>query len=414
MSDKAVILAGMRTPIGAMGGVLASVPAPQLGAACIKALIARTGISAGTIDEVIMGNVIGAGLGQNPARQAAIFAGLPESVGAVTVNKVCGSGLKAVMLADQAIRAGDAGIVVAGGMESMTRAPYLLTKAREGYRLGHGELLDAMIIDGLWDVYGQKHMGTCGDACALKYEFSRREQDDFAVRSHTRARQAIADGVFRDEIVPIEITLKGKTTVVSVDEGPAKFDEAKLRALKPAFGADGTITAGNASSISDGAAALLVASRGVRRAEATTQWPRSSVPPRSASNPNGSRPRPSGRSANSSKRSAGLSIRSICSRSTRRSRWSRCSPSASYEFPPHKLNIHGGAVALGHPIGASGARILVTLLNALRRTGGRRGIASLCIGGGEAVALADRNDRVNGERSCILVLRDRYCWLNQS
>ena len=232
-------------------------------------MIERTGIAGETIDEVIMGNVIGAGLGQNPARQAAIFAGLPESVGAVTVSKVCGSGLKAVMLADQAIRAGDAGIVVAGGMESMTRAPYLLTRAREGYRLGHGELLDAMIIDGLWDVYGQKHMGTCGDACALKYEFSRREQDDFAVRSHTRARQAIADGVFQNEIVPIETTQKGKTTLVAVDEGPAKFDEAKLRALKPAFGPDGTITAGNASSISDGAAALLVASRsGVRCAGA--------------------------------------------------------------------------------------------------------------------------------------------------
>ena len=261
MTGRPLIVAGVRTPIGAMSGALASVPAPQLGAACIKALLARTGVPRETIDEVIMGNVIGAGLGQNPARQAAIFAGLPESVGAVTVSKVCGSGLKAVMLADQAIRAGDAGIVVAGGMESMTRAPYLLTKAREGYRLGHGELLDAMIIDGLWDVYGQKHMGTCGDACALKYEFSRREQDDFAVRSHTRARQAIAEGFFHDEIVPVEITLKGKTTVVSADEGPAKFDESKLRALKPAFGSDGTITAGNASSISDGAAAVIVASR---------------------------------------------------------------------------------------------------------------------------------------------------------
>ncbi len=174
-----------------------------------------------------MGNVIAAGLGQNPARQAAIFAGLPDSVGALTVNKVCGSGLKAVMLADQAIRAGEASLVVAGGMESMSRAPYLLTKAREGYRLGHGELLDSMILDGLWDVYGRKHMGSCGETCAAKYQFSRTEQDDFAVRSHTRARQAIADGIFETEIVPVEVSSKGKTTRVSVDEGPAKFDEGE-------------------------------------------------------------------------------------------------------------------------------------------------------------------------------------------
>jgi len=198
-----------------------------------------------------MGNVIGAGLGQNPARQARMIAGLPESVGAVTVNKVCGSGLKAVMLADQAIRAGDAGIVVAGGMESMTRAPYLLTKAREGYRLGRGELYDAVILDGLWDVYNHKNVGTCGDLCAREFAFSRQEQDEFAVRSHVRARQLIEDDLFKDEIVPVEVKVKGKTTVVSVDEGPAKFDEPKLRALKPASGPDGTITAGNASSIGD-------------------------------------------------------------------------------------------------------------------------------------------------------------------
>ena len=207
-----------------------------------------------------MGNVIAAGLGQNPARQAAIFAGLPDSVGALTVNKVCGSGLKAVMLADQAIRAGDASLIVAGGMESMSRATYLLTKAREGYRLGHGELLDSMILDGLWDVYGRKHMGSCGETCAETYHFSRTEQDDFAVRSHTRARQAIAAGAFDTEIVPIDVSSRGKTTRVSVDEGSAKFDEAKLRSLAPAFSPHGSITAGNASSISDGAAALLIAS----------------------------------------------------------------------------------------------------------------------------------------------------------
>src|SRR5262245_32888064 len=262
MEARTWILDGVRTPMGAMNGALAGVPAPRLGAACIEALLRRTGVEAGRVDEVIMGNVIGAGLGQNPARQAARFAGLPDAVGATTVNKVCGSGLKAVMLAGQAIRLGDAGLLVAGGMESMSRAPYLLTRAREGYRLGHGELLDAMIHDGLWDAYGQKHMGTCGDACALAQHIRREEQDDYAVQSFTRARRAIAAGAFRDEIVPVAVTVKGKTTLVAEDEGPLKFDEAKLRVLKPAFGPveSGTVTAGNASSLSDGAAAVLVAS----------------------------------------------------------------------------------------------------------------------------------------------------------
>jgi acetyl-CoA C-acetyltransferase len=388
MSDKAVILAGVRTPIGAMGGALASVPAPQLGAACIKALVERTGIAGDMIDEVVMGNVIGAGLGQNPARQAAIFAGLPESVGAVTVSKVCGSGLKAVMLADQAIRAGDAAIVIAGGMESMTRAPYLLTKAREGYRLGHGELLDAMIIDGLWDVYGQKHMGTCGDACALKYDFSRREQDDFAVRSHTRARQAIADGVFHQESVPIEIAQKGKKTLVALDEGPAKFDEAKLRALRPAFGSEGTITAGNASSISDGAAALAVASSArcdelglkpvaeIKAAATFSQQPEwfTTAPVEAI---------------RKLLVKVGWTVDQVDLYEINEA-FAVVAMFAERELriPAQKINILGGAVSLGHPIGSSGARILVTLLTALKLIGGRRGIASLCIGGGEAVALA--------------------------
>ena len=281
------------------------------------------------------------------------------------------------MLADQAIRAGDAGLVVAGGMESMTRAPYLLTKAREGYRLGHGELLDAMILDGLWDVYGQKHMGTCGDACALKVSTS-------AAASKTTSRSAATPAPARRSPTAFSATRscrsrsrsKGKTTLVSEDEGPAKFDEAKLRALKPAFGPDGTITAGNASSISDGAAALLVASRErVPTPRSSNPSPRSSAPPRTASSPSGSRPHRSTRSGSCSTRSAGRSTRSISSRSTRPSPWSRCSPSASWAFPAEKLNIYGGAVALGHPIGCSGARILVTLLTRLeadRRPSRRR------------------------------------------
>jgi acetyl-CoA C-acetyltransferase len=389
MSERSVIVAGVRTPMGAMNGALAAVPAPDLGAACIKALVERIGVAGSSINEVIMGNVIGAGLGQNPARQAAIYAGLPDSVGAFTINKVCGSGLKAVMLADAAIRGGDASLIVAGGMENMSRAPYLLTKARQGYRLGHGELLDSMILDGLWDAYGQKHMGACGELCAIEYHFSRTKQDDFAVRSHTRARQAIEDGVFETEIVPVEVSSKGSAmNVVAQDEGPAKFDERKLRLLKPAFTPDGTITAGNASSISDGAAALLVASHEHCRSARLTPI---------------------------------AEIKGAAAWS-QRPEWFTTAPVAAirlllnkidwtveqvdlYEIneafavvtmvaerelgiPPEKVNIYGGAVALGHPIGCSGARVLVTLLNALKRTGGRRGIASLCIGGGEAIALA--------------------------
>ncbi len=388
MSDRSLIVAGVRTPMGAMNGALASVPAPQLGAASIRALLERTGVSGKSVSEVIMGNVIAAGLGQNPARQAAIFAGLPDSVGALTINKVCGSGLKAVMLADQAIRAGDTTLVVAGGMESMSRAPYLLTKAREGYRLGHGELLDSMILDGLWDVYGHKHMGSCGEICAARYHFTRTEQDDFAVRSHTRAAQAIATGAFDAEIVAVDVSSRGKTTRVSVDEGPAKFDEAKLRSLAPAFSPDGSITAGNASSISDGAAALLIASPEQCRA--------ASLKP--------------------------IAVIKGAATWSQQPEWFTTAPVAAIQLllekinwtigqvdlfeineafavvtmvaerelniPAEKVNIHGGAVALGHPIGCSGARILVTLLSALKRTGGSRGVAGLCIGGGEAIALA--------------------------
>src|SRR5262249_43069649 len=257
---EALLLSAVRTPIGKYLGGLADVPAPQLGAVAVAEALRRAGAPPGRIDEVIMGCVLQAGVGQNPARQAALRAGLPDTVAAYTVNKVCGSGLKAVMLATQAIRLGDANLVVAGGMENMSLAPYLLTKARQGYRMGHGELLDAMIVDGLWDVYGNKHMGTYGDQCAAKLNFTKEEQDNFAVRSFTRARKAIADGVFKDEIVPVPITIKKTTTLVSEDEGPARFDEAKLRSLKPAFGEKGTITAGNASSINDGAAALVLAS----------------------------------------------------------------------------------------------------------------------------------------------------------
>jgi acetyl-CoA C-acetyltransferase len=388
MANEALIIAGVRTPIGALGGVLSTVPATELGATCVRALVERAKVPLDEIDEVIMGNVVGAGLGQNPARQAAIKAGLPPSVDCTTINKVCGSGLKAVMLAAQSINLGESNAVIAGGMENMSLTPYLMPQARAGYRMGHGTLVDAMIHDGLWDVYGDKHMGIYGDQCAAKCSFSKQDQDDFAVRSYTRARKAVAEGVFDDEIVAVEIKSKKGNTVVSNDESPARFNEDKLRALKPAFGSDGTVTAGNASSINDGAAALLVVSDAkcaklrlkpiarivgaatfsrepewftlapigaIRQLLDKVNWPTDSVDL--------------------------FEINEAFSAVT-------MAAEKDLKLPPEKVNIYGGAVALGHPIGASGARVLVTLLNALTRTGGTRGIASLCIGGGEAVAVA--------------------------
>ncbi len=379
---------GVRTPIGAMGGALATVPAPRLGAICVKALLERTGIPGDRVDEVIMGNVVAAGLGQNPARQAALFAGLPATVGATTVNKVCGSGLKAVMLADQAIRLGDASLIVAGGFENMSRAPYLLMKAREGYRLGNGDLIDSLLHDGLRDAYGEQSMGIYGDQCAREFGFTREEQDDFAVRSHTRARQAIAAGALAAEIVPVEVVVRGTTSVVTEDEGPSRFDETKLRALKPAFQLEGTITAGNASSINDGAAALLVASEasckdlGLKpRARIVGASTFSQAPEWFTTAPIGAIRRLLDR--------IGWSIAEVDLFEINEA-FAAVTMAAERELnlPPDRVNIHGGAVALGHPIGCSGARILVTLLSALGRTGGRRGLASLCLGGGEAVALA--------------------------
>jgi len=387
MSDV-VILSGVRTPIGSLGGSLAEVSAAELGAIAIREAVRRSGFGGERIDEVVMGNVVGAGQGQNPARQASIKAGLPVSVPATTVNKVCGSGLKSVMLAAQAIQAGAARVAVAGGMESMSRAPYLLPKARQGYRLGHGELLDSLIVDGLWDVYGGKHMGTYGDQCAAKSGLSRIDQDDFAVRSYTRARAAQSGGRFTAEIVPVPIIVKKQTTLVQEDEGPARFDEAKLRALRPAFGESGTVTAGNASSINDGGAALVVAS-----AEFASE---AGVKPLA---------RIAG-SATFSREPEWFTLAPIGAlrRLLDQIGWTvettdvfeineafaavALAAERDLEIPAEKVNPCGGAVALGHPIGCSGARILVTLLHTLEREGLRRGIACLCIGGGEAVALA--------------------------
>ncbi len=259
-TTQSLIVTGVRTPTGAFMGAFAGVPAAQLGATCVKALLERTGVPPDRVDEVVMGTCIAAGQGMNPVRQVAILGGLSNSAHAVTINEACASGMRAVMLADQMIRVGDAGVVIAGGMENMSRPPYMLLKAREGYRMGNSEVIDAMMYDGLTDAYSNKPMGVFADQCASKFGLTRQQQDDFAVESHARARKAVADKVFADEIAPVSITVKGKTTTVSEDEGLNKFDEGKMRGLRAAFNAEGTVTAGNASSINDGAAALLVAS----------------------------------------------------------------------------------------------------------------------------------------------------------
>lgn len=388
-TDKEVfVVSAARTPIGSFCGALASVPAQELGATAIRAVVEKARVEKEDIDEVIMGNVLSAGLGQNPARQAAIRAGLPASVGATTVNKVCGSGLKSVIVGAQSIQTGGANLVVAGGMESMSNAPYLLRKAREGYRMGNGELVDSMIYDGLWDVYGDKHMGLYGDRCAAKYGFTRQQQDDFAEESYVRARKAVKEGIFDEEIVPVEVTLRKKTTVVSEDEEPARFDSNKLRELRPAFSPDGTVTAGNASSINDGAAALLIASgsacatmrlRPVARIVGHATFSRE--PEWFTLAPVGALTRLLDQLNWRVQDTDLFEINEAFSAVT-------MAAEKELNIPHQKVNIHGGAAALGHPIGCSGARVVVTLLNALRHTGGKRGVACLCIGGGEGIAMA--------------------------
>jgi len=387
-SNEAMIVAGVRTPMGAMNGGLAAVPATQLGATCVKALVARTGVPADQIDEVIMGNCIAAGLGMNPARQVAILGGLPPSAGATTLNRACASGMKAVLLADQAIRLGDADLIIAGGIENMTRAPYMLLKAREGYRMGHGELLDALIYDGLTDAFSNKHMGVFADRCAEKFGFSKQQQDDFAVRSHTRARKAIETGVSADEIAPVEITVKGKTTTFSTDEGPPRFDEAKLRSLKPAFGPEGTVTAGNASSINDGGAALLIASAAKCRQLGLKPQARIVGGVTFSREPEWFTLAPIGALKKLFDK-IGWGVADVDLFEVNEA-FATVALAVEKEvgLSADKVNIYGGAVALGHPVGCSGARILVTLLNGLKRTGGHRGIAALCVGGGEGIAMA--------------------------
>ncbi len=385
-----VVIAGMaRTAIGNFQGAFNGVPATELGARAIGAALERSSVSGDDVDEVLMGCVLPAGLGQAPARQAALGAGLPTKTGCVTVNKVCGSGMKTTMMAHNAIAAGASGIAVAGGMESMTNAPHMLPSGRSGIKFGHGEILDHMAFDGLEDAYQKRTaMGVFAEKCAREWQFSRDEQDDYSMRSVMRAQKAIADGLFADEIAAVEVASRKGAVTVATDEKPGLVNAEKIPNLRPAFEKDGTVTAGNASAISDGAAALVL----MRRSEAE----RRGVTP----------------------------IATILGQAThaQEPEWFTTAPVASMnalldrvgwdasdvdlfeineafsvvplaamrelKLPAEKVNIHGGAIALGHPIGASGARIIVTLLNALKQTGGKKGVASLCIGGGEATSMA--------------------------
>jgi len=387
---EAVILSAVRLPTGKFLGALKGFTAPQLGSMVVKEAIARAGLSPDAVDEVIMGNVVSAGLGQAPARQAALGAGLPPKVAALTINKVCGSGLKAVMLAAQGIATGDSEIVIAGGMESMSNCPYLLPKVREGMRLGHGETLDSMIHDGLWDPYENYHMGCTGEIVAGKYGVTRRQQDEYAGESHRRALAAIKAGKFKDEILPVPIPQKkGDVSMFDTDEPPrADTSLETLAKLKPAFQEGGTVTAGNAPGVNDGAAALVVTSS--EKAQALGRKPMARIVGQAVSGLEPSMvmmtPVPAVRkllektgwetsTIDLVELNEAFAVQAVA-------------VTRELGLDPSRVNVNGGAVALGHPIGASGARILTTLLYALRDRGKRRGIATLCLGGGNGVALA--------------------------
>jgi acetyl-CoA C-acetyltransferase len=387
--QKAVIASAVRTPIGSFQGAFSTLSAADLGAVVVREAVARAGATPEQVERAYMGNVLPAGMGQAPARQAVIKAGLPVSVGAVTINKVCGSGLQALMSARRDIAIGDVGVVVAGGMESMTNAPYVLPNARGGYRMGHGELVDSMIHDGLWDPYGDMHMGNCGDTVAKKYGFTREDQDAFATESYRRARAAQDSGKFKQEIVPVEVPQRrGDPLLVDQDEEPGRGDPARFATLRPAFAKDGTVTAANASSINDGAAALLVASEERAEELGLVQLARIVEDAGAALEPEWFTIAPVQALAKLYERTG-----------TKPGDWDLYEINEAFSgvtmaavkehgLDPQKVNVHGGAASLGHPIGCSGARVMVTLLHALRDRGAQRGIACLCIGGGEALAMA--------------------------
>jgi len=387
---QAVIVGAARTAIGKFQGALSSFPAPRLGSIAVKAALERAGIDSGQVDEVILGNVLQAGVGQNPARQAALGAGFDPSIACYTVNKVCGSGLKTVALAAQAIRAGDGDVYVAGGMESMTGAPYLIRDARAGLRLGHGQILDAMVADGLWDVYEDFHMGNTAELVADEYDVTRAAQDEFAAASHQKAAAAAAAGKFDAEIVPVEIPQrKGDPIVFKTDEGVrADSSAAALGKLRPAFRKDGSVTAGNASQISDGAAALVVMeeakakSLGLKPLARITGYATGGVEPKWVM----MAPIQAVKKLNAQR---GTTVGDYDLVELNEAFSSQaCAVTRELKLDPERVNVHGGAVAIGHPIGASGGRILVTLLHAMQDRGAATGLATLCLGGGNAVALS--------------------------
>ena len=388
MQRKSVIVAAKRTPVGAFQGHLSSISSPDLATVAIKHILGETRIQPDQIDEIILGNVLTAGQGQAPARQAALNSGCPNSVEALTINKMCGSGLKAVMLADQAIRCGDADTVLAGGMESMSNAPYLLKNARGGQRLGHGTMIDSMIHDGLWDVYSNKHMGTCAEMLAADRHYSREAQDAYAIESYRRAQDAQAKGVFKSEIVPVEVPQrKGDPVIIEEDEEPGKAQFDKIPNLRPVFEKEGTITAANASKLNDGAAALLITSED--QAKELDLEPLAVIVAQAsaAHEPEWFTTAP-GKAIGKVLETSGFSAGDIDLWEINEA-FSAVAMAAmdDYKIAHEKVNVYGGAVALGHPIGASGARILTTLLNGMHRKNSKFGLATLCIGGGEASAL---------------------------
>ncbi len=385
---KAVIVSAARTAIGKFQGGLQNVTAPRLGAVALKEALRRADVQPGDVEEVYMGNVLTAGEGQAPARQASIFAGLPNTVPATTINKVCGSGLKAVMLAAQAIQVGDNKIIAAGGMESMSNVPYLLDKARGGYRLGHGQLTDGILKDGLWDVYNDFHMGSAAEICAKECKISREQQDAFAAESYKRAQAAQKDGRFKKEIIAVEVAnKKGPATLFEQDEEPFAGDVSKLASLRPAFQKDGTVTAGNAPGLNDGAAALLIMSEDEAKKRGLKPLATIVGYASAAQAPEWFTTAPVAAIANALKRTD-LKISDIDLFEVNEAfSVVALAVAEQAKLDLQRTNINGGAVALGHPIGASGARILVTLLHAMETQNAKRGLASLCIGGGEAVAL---------------------------
>lgn len=388
MTTDAYVIAGCRTPIGKFLGAFREIPAPELGAICIREALRRGEIDPAQVDEVIMGNILSAGLGQAPARQAALKAGIPAGVAALTINKMCGSGLKAVMLADQAIRLGDANVIVAGGMENMTRAPHLIPGMREGLKFGNGQLVDSMLYDGLWCTFHDCGMGEHAEATSAQNDVSRADQDEFSATSQQRAARAAAENEFDDEIVPVAVRVKRDEIQITADEGPRPETTAEvLSKLRPAFSAEGTVTAGNSSMLSDGASAVVVTNKQVADASPAPYKARIV-----ASFTSGVEPRDIFIAPVAAVRGvlnkAGLTPEDIDLFELNEAFAAQMlACMKQLELDPQRVNVNGGAIALGHPIGASGARILVTLIAALKRRGLRRGLASLCLGGGNAVAM---------------------------